>query len=616
MNSSPPSENASTRISVAFIKQHALAMGVLCVLIIGGIATTAWSWHQTQSNHLLPGISISGIHVGGKTLKDATQTLITSLQQRYGNGWQVQFNERTIDLGTTEGLIVYEVDQTLQTAYEVGRHGSLAKRLLTPILIRLSGRNIPLKTQVNRSVLEKQVAIVLGDDLKPAHDAELVIQATATSSRVFVKPDTTGITIDFDRLSNDIQDRFQRGSTAPISLVIDPRPSTLTSADLQPLIPEAEAWLDKTPFNLRAEGKQWTLNRTNIAPWIKVNTSTKPLTISLDASIISSDLRTQAKDFLQPAHDGFIQVDASSTVVAFEAPVQGVDVDTTKTIENILTGWQNGSSTIDLVLTRVTPKILGDGERLGIQEVIGVGRSNFSGSPSNRRKNIALGAKKVNTTLIEPGSEFSMLKTLGSIDGTNGWLPELVIKGNKTLPEFGGGLCQVGTTMFRAALASGMPITERRNHSYRVRYYEPAGTDATIYEPAPDFKFKNDTTNWLLVTTSIKGDEMAFTIWGTNDGRISHQTTPRVYNIVAPPPKKIIETLDLPPGTEKCTESAHAGADAEFTYTVTYPNGTVKEETFKSHYRPWQAVCLKGVTALTQPTDPTVDQTGVNNPNL
>ena len=61
---------------------------------------------------------------------------------------------------------------------------------------------------------------------------------------------------------------------------------------------------------------------------------------------------------------------------------------------------------------------------------------------------------------------------------------------------------------------------------------------------------------------------------------------------------KLVETLSLPPGKKKCTETAHAGADAEFTYTVTYPNGEVKTEVFKSHYRPWQAVCLIGVEKL------------------
>jgi vancomycin resistance protein YoaR len=176
----------------------------------------------------------------------------------------------------------------------------------------------------------------------------------------------------------------------------------------------------------------------------------------------------------------------------------------------------------------------------------------------------------------------------------------------------GGGLCQIGTTAFRGVLASGLPITQRRNHSYRVRYYEPVGTDATIYDPAPDFRFLNDTPHHILIHAYTAGDEVIYEFWGTEDGRSAiykgvEEVTdvadlkPRVYNVSAPPPTKLIETLDLPPGQKKCTESAHAGADAAFTYLVTYPDGTVKEETFTSHYRPWQAVCLVGVESLSEP---------------
>ncbi|MDP3793640.1 MAG: VanW family protein, partial [Candidatus Uhrbacteria bacterium] len=168
----------------------------------------------------------------------------------------------------------------------------------------------------------------------------------------------------------------------------------------------------------------------------------------------------------------------------------------------------------------------------------------------------------------------------------------------------------------RAALGSGMPITARTNHAYRDPYYEPAGTDATIYEPAPDFRFKNDMEHWVMITTHIQGNDLAFRFWGTKDGRVATQSAPRVFNFVPPPEKKIIETLDLKPGETKCTEKAHTGADARFDYTVNYSNGELKKKTFYSHYKPWGAVCLLGVSKLsTSSTTTGVDETGINNPN-
>jgi hypothetical protein len=148
-------------------------------------------------------------------------------------------------------------------------------------------------------------------------------------------------------------------------------------------------------------------------------------------------------------------------------------------------------------------------------------------------------------------------------------------------------------------LESGLKITERRNHSYRVSYYEPAGTDATIYSPKPDFRFLNDTPAHVMIQYRIEGSDLYFDFWGTDDGRQASTTYPVIYNIKSPPPTKYVETEDLEPGKVKCTESAHNGADAYFDYTVTYPEGSEaetesRERRFYSRYIPWQEVCLIG----------------------
>lgn len=238
-------------------------------------------------------------------------------------------------------------------------------------------------------------------------------------------------------------------------------------------------------------------------------------------------------------------------------------------------------------------------QNLGIVELVAEGRTNFAGSPVNRRHNIKIGDDLLNGLLIKPGAEFSLIKAIGPVDATLGYRQELVIKENRTIPEFGGGLCQIGTTMFRLVLNAGLPIVERKNHSYRVRYYEPpVGMDATIYEPKPDFRFKNDYAGYLLLQTRIEGDDLIFEFWGKKDGRTVDLSKPRVFNVVSPPEQLTIETTDLKPGETKCTEKAHVGSDAEFTYTVRYADGRTEQETFKSHYKPWRAVCFVGVKEL------------------
>lgn len=151
-------------------------------------------------------------------------------------------------------------------------------------------------------------------------------------------------------------------------------------------------------------------------------------------------------------------------------------------------------------------------EQYQIKELIGIGESDFTGSSSTRIHNIKTGAKRFDGLVLKPEEEFSFTTILGEVDETTGYKEELVIKKNQTVPEYGGGICQISTTMFRGALNSGMKITERHNHSYPVHYYDPPGTDATIYVPRPDLKFKNNTGNYLLLQTEMNEKDKKFFI--------------------------------------------------------------------------------------------------------
>ena len=155
----------------------------------------------------------------------------------------------------------------------------------------------------------------------------------------------------------------------------------------------------------------------------------------------------------------------------------------------------------------------------GIETLIGQGKSDFKGSTRSRIHNIKTALTRYDGLLIAPGEEFSFVENLGEVDGEHGYLPELVIKNDKTEPEFGGGICQVSTTAFRAAIYSGLEITARKNHAYPVSYYNPQGMDATIYVPKPDLKFINNTPGYILIQTEIEGTQLTFNFYGTNDGR-------------------------------------------------------------------------------------------------
>lgn len=210
-------------------------------------------------------------------------------------------------------------------------------------------------------------------------------------------------------------------------------------------------------------------------------------------------------------------------VSVFSLSQGGIELKTKESVElliSYLSQEKKDRALIDLPYTEKKPAIsTGSIENLGITTLIGEGRSNFHGSPKNRIFNIKVATNRFNGTLIKPGEEFSFVKTLGEVDGEHGYLPELVIKNDKTEPEFGGGICQVSTTAFRAAIYSGLKITARKNHAYPVSYYNPQGMDSTIYIPRPDLQFINNTPSHILIQTEIIGTELIFRFFGTSDGR-------------------------------------------------------------------------------------------------
>lgn len=242
---------------------------------------------------------------------------------------------------------------------------------------------------------------------------------------------------------------------------------------------------------------------------------------------------------------------------------------------------------------------------LGIKELIGRGTSRFRGSIASRIYNITLAASRINGVLIKPGDTFSFNDALGDVSKFTGYKEAYVIKDGRTVLGDGGGVCQVSSTLFRAALGAGLPIIERRAHAYRVGYYEQdslPGFDATVYSPSTDLKIKNDTPAHILIQTQVnpKTSSLVFELYGTKDGRVATTTKPTVSDSVEPPPDLYQDDPTLPAGTVKQVDYRAWGAKVVFSYKVEKEGQVIYQKTFTSLYRPWQAVYLRGTGPASQ----------------
>lgn len=593
----------------AVITWTLVASGVTAI-VIGLAIFSAWGYGRLYEHRIFPGVRVLNVRLDGLTENEARIAMNEAIDQSIKDGLRFTYQNRDITIDATtisqewpddaKDLVQYDIEGPITNAMKFGRSGNLLRDTLLRWSARIKSMNLPVGITIDEARIKEAVAHAAADIATPPQEAKLVVawEPGTKKANVSVTEAKEGRMIQFDQAFKKLRDQAERLRFAPITLTDIENVPTLTKKDIEPLIEQAKTWAQSDVI-LTYDKTSYPIGHEMFSTWITVNAPAGAPALTIDPTKFHTDIRALT-GLEQEGKKGTFTIE-NGVITSFQAGTIGYAIDDAASIQNITRSIQT-TSTIPLVVTRQDASLSGEGpEKLGIKEIIGIGKSNFGGSPTNRRKNIAIGVDRVDGTLIGPGEEFSMLKTLGPITAEKGWLPELVIKGNKTLPELGGGLCQIGTTAFRAALNSGMKITERRNHSYRVSYYEPAGTDATIYEPAPDFRFLNDTKNSVYIHAYITGTEITYEFWGTKDGREVTVGEPRIYNIVGAPPKKLIETTDLKPGQTKCTESAHAGADASLDYKVVYADGTKHEETFNSHYRPWGAVCLVGVEKLSEP---------------
>ncbi|MFZ2522495.1 MAG: VanW family protein [Minisyncoccia bacterium] len=223
-------------------------------------------------------------------------------------------------------------------------------------------------------------------------------------------------------------------------------------------------------------------------------------------------------------------------------------------------------------------------------DLLGKAELSFAGGTDGRNKNIEIGIEKINGTVIKPGEEFSFHKAIGKVIPEDGWSVEKIFLNGEVKKGLGGGLCQLSSLMFQTALKSGLPVTERQNHSYTVSYYD-VGLDATYSDPGPNLKFRNDTKHPISIKGSVEGLTAKFEIYGKSDGRVASTSEAEVIETVDFPPTRYFYVPELEEGQSECVNTPQIGYTAKIKYGVMYPDGVYKEKDFVSKYKPLQRVC-------------------------
>jgi vancomycin resistance protein YoaR len=611
-------------------------------VVVGIIFVGLISYASSYDRRVFPGVHIGDVHVGGMEAEE----LQTFLQKMNDNlvdaGITLEFYEEDVKqivridpTVVSKDLFVELIrmdparEADMLVSYQ--KEGNMLVRAWSALLVRVTKPRLEL-TSVTLDT--ERLTDIVDERLLPfstqPRDAGVVITGLKPVSFEIVTS-SPGVTFAHGEIIGKIVSAWNSLEVPHIEIGRAVEEPAVFEVDITSLVKRLPDVLDAGALDLTytdphtKKKHTWTITKAFLADNIEVQKPGDVFGFGISASSTIGYLEANILDVVnEDTQEAKFEIGSNGKVVEFQGSRPGITLDVEQTyvgINEAILGrsWheEGNVSSVPIVVKQVEPNArTSDVNDLGISEILGTGYSNFSGSPTNRVKNIRHAVQdKLHGLLIKPDEEFSLLNALKPFTLEGGYLPELVIKGDEIKPEIAGGLCQIGSTIFRTVMNSGLPVTQRRNHSLVVSYYNDhrngkPGTDATIYDPAPDFKFKNDTGHYILLTTNMntQNGDLYFTFWGTSNGRNGYYTEPVVHRWIPTGPEKIIETTDLEPGEKNC-QYAHPGAETSFTYVKTLSNGEVEKEVFSSYYRPLPKICLLGVEekALCQESEEGVD---------
>lgn len=306
------------------------------------------------------------------------------------------------------------------------------------------------------------------------------------------------------------------------------------------------------------------------------NGDNKKTEISLEFSYSEEKLKEYEvklqKDVTQAAKDASINVDGNNIIVKPETEGKTINLETLdQELKENINGEIDSDSKVTVEVETAKPRVTKEALSK-IKGVMGTFSTNYSTSAPGRCNNIEIATKALNGTIVMPGETFSFNDVVGPRTVERGYQEAGTYVGNKVEPGIGGGICQVSTTLYRAAMKANLRSTERTNHSMVVGYAQP-GLDATVSYGYLDYKFKNVYDFPIYIKGTTAGKVVTYTIYG-DSAALNGKTYDMANEILEtiPPETKIVPDNTLPVGKEEKDGNGMTGYKVR-SYQITYENG-------------------------------------------
>jgi vancomycin resistance protein YoaR len=602
----PPPAAPAPRRRIRLIGQ---IFAILALVFLFGAGGLLFHLDRTFAGHIYPNISINGISVGQMTETTASNILHERYAPFLEQPIQLTYGEHTWTPDLEELGVRLELDPAVQEALDAGRRNGLMNNLFQVAAVWENGLDVPLHLTVDQSAMQAYLLARAVEVEQEAINAELTLRGTriqtshATNGRQALVHDTMQ---DLTAALQTLEPQTVVLRTRAIAPALDNAAVAAAEREIETLL--------QGPLTLQAEEQTWEWSERELAALITINQTTRSdnagsqLVVSLDREEVRQRLEEIARNAGGEATNPRIDWNGGDLKI-IEDGQAGRQVNVSRAEQLVLTAMTTPDRVVELPFHVAEPAITAANlDQLSIPDLVAVGKSDFTGSAAYRITNIKAGMDMLHGILLAPGEEFSFNENI-EITAANGFVEGYAIIENRTQLEWGGGICQDSTTMFRAAFWAGLPITERHGHSFYINWYDKygygefgdgPGMDATIYTGpgGSDLKFVNDTGNWLLIQTHVDTARTLAEIrfYGTKPNRTVELEGPpyhQVVNRTSPPAAPVyIADPSRPVGAPRQTDVARGGMTINFTRIIKENGVVVDRETFVTTFKPWPNIFL------------------------
>ncbi|HET8522769.1 MAG TPA: VanW family protein [Thermomicrobiales bacterium] len=568
----------------------------LAVLLLLSAATLYW-FRSNYDERIFPEVSVAGMPLSGMSYKEAA----SAVNQRTStlNQAGVTFNYKGQNWSPTLSQlgITFDTDKSLDQAFAVGREPDAWDRMTTMTGLLRSEHSVPLVVQVDQAKMNAWFDTVDKQLGLPPHDAFIEVK----NGKASIVPEVDGTIVDRAAAQDLIEASVYNLQPSHNALPVISRKSTIHANDLKPALQQLQTALSK-PVVVKYHDKSWTLSAKDLGQFVVQSadpskSGSAAISVSVDQVKLGLWLNHKlAKEVNRDPVNA--KVGWNDGPVAVQDSVDGKKLKPSSLAQDVTKSFFSNHAAVDVPVATIKPDVdssnLG---ALGITTRLAAGDSDFEGSDEGRATNIQVGANLLNGTLVPPHGDFSFNHSIGVIDTDAGFVVSQIIDGQDIGRDVGGGICQVSTTTFRAALLSGLPITEHWPHTFRLGFYEldgwDPGLDASILQPegdpfgGGDLRFKNPFDSWLLVESYTNGTQVVVVIYGPDAGYNVKLDGPHFGATYPALPDQEVVDSSLPAGTIQQVNSAQPGIDVDWTRDVYDRNGNlVLEDNFPTHFYP------------------------------